>query len=105
MSDPGGRGYLDKQGLFMALRLIATVQAGKEPLVTNMALNDPPPKFVGVEVPATPLSNKWSIEVSVSGFSGLWGLSSANGVCFLCGFGWCGKFWVIRSLALLGGLL
>ncbi len=64
MSDPGGKGFLDKQGLFMALRLIATCQAGKDPLVANMALSDPPPKFVGVEVPAAPLANKWTIDVS-----------------------------------------
>lgn len=56
MSDPSGNGYLDKQGLFMALRLIAVCQAGKEPSLTNMTLSDPPPKLVGVETPPTVLS-------------------------------------------------
>ena len=56
MSDPTGNGYLDKQGLFMALRLISVCQAGKEPLVANMALSDPPPKLVGVETSPSSLS-------------------------------------------------
>lgn len=61
LSDPSGKGSLDKQGLFMALRMIAVCQTGKEPSVTNMALSDPPPKLAGVELPAT---NKWTVEVS-----------------------------------------
>ena len=60
LSDPAGKGYLDKQGLFMALRLIAVGQAGKDPAISNMALSDPPPKIFGVEVP---LTNKWTVEV------------------------------------------
>jgi len=62
LSDPDGKGWLDKQGLFMALRMIAVCQAGKEPSVNNMALTDPPPKIVGVEVSTT---NKWTIEVEL----------------------------------------
>ena len=46
----------------MALRLVALCQAGKEPSAANMSLSDPPPKMVGIEVPAT---NKWTIDVSV----------------------------------------
>lgn len=60
LSDPAGKGYLDKQGAFMALRLIAVCQAGKEPSVSNMALSDPPPQLSGVEPPST---NKWIVEV------------------------------------------
>lgn len=56
MSDPAGNGYLDKQGLFMALRLIAVCQAGKEPLVSNMALSDPPPKLIGIDPQPTGLT-------------------------------------------------
>ena len=63
-SDPTSNGYLDKQGFFMALRLIAVCQSGKEPSVTNMALSDPPPKLVGVETPPIALKTKWSIEVN-----------------------------------------
>lgn len=64
MSDPDKRGWLDKQGLFMALRLISVCQAGKDPSVASMSLTDPPPKLVGVEVTST---NKWTIEVSLVG--------------------------------------
>ena len=63
MSDPTGHGYLDKQGLFLALRLIAVCQAGKDPAITNMALSDPPPKLAGVEAPPTSVA-KWSLDVS-----------------------------------------
>ncbi len=62
MSDPAGNGFLDKQGLFMALRMIALCQISKEPSVDNMALSDPPPKLVGMEAPPHML-NKWSLEV------------------------------------------
>ena len=64
MSDPSGKGYLDKQGVFMALRLIAVCQMGKEPSVSNMALSDPPPKLVGVNLPPIAAANKWTVEVS-----------------------------------------
>lgn len=47
----------------MALRLVAACQAGKEPVVGNIALTDPPPKFTGVDGSALGGFVKWSIEL------------------------------------------
>ena len=48
LSDPGGKGYLDKAGVFVALKLVALVQNGKEPSVANTtSINIPPPNMVG----------------------------------------------------------
>ena len=65
-SDPNGRGYLDKQGFFMALRLVSAAQCGKEVSVASLALSDPVPKLVGVDPPpptSTPQPVSWIIEV------------------------------------------
>lgn len=66
LSDPGGKGYLDKQGFFMALRLVSACQNGKEPMISSIAANDPAPKLSGLEGPSgkSP-ANKWSVEVCV----------------------------------------
>ncbi|XP_071954434.1 uncharacterized protein [Antedon mediterranea] len=41
LSDPGGRGYLDKQAIFVALKLIALAQNGKDVSMAN--INTPVP--------------------------------------------------------------
>lgn len=46
LSDPGGRGCLDKTGMFVALKLVALVQNGKELNITNVTMDLPPPKMV-----------------------------------------------------------
>ena len=46
----------------MSLRLVAASQAGKEPHAGNIALTDPPPRFVGVDPTTLGGSGKWSIE-------------------------------------------
>ncbi|XP_069956145.1 epidermal growth factor receptor substrate 15-like 1 isoform X2 [Cherax quadricarinatus] len=50
LSDPGGKGYLDKTGLFVALKMVALVQNGKEPNMANIniptslpIMGEPPP--------------------------------------------------------------
>ncbi|XP_069190787.1 epidermal growth factor receptor substrate 15-like 1 isoform X2 [Procambarus clarkii] len=43
VSDPGGKGYLDKTGLFVALKMVALVQNGKEPNMANINTPTPPP--------------------------------------------------------------
>ncbi|XP_003385156.1 PREDICTED: epidermal growth factor receptor substrate 15-like 1 [Amphimedon queenslandica] len=58
LSDPGGKGYLDKQGFFTALRLVSACQCGREPSLKNIQAIDPPPKFVGVEPSA------WAIDAN-----------------------------------------
>lgn len=46
LSDPGGRGALDKAGFFVALKLVAMAQSGRDVNLSNMQLQDlPPPKM------------------------------------------------------------
>ncbi|KAM3959437.1 LOW QUALITY PROTEIN: epidermal growth factor receptor pathway substrate 15 [Aphomia sociella] len=52
LSDPTGKGYLDKPGLFVALKLVALAQAGKDINMSNIHSETPPPK-VG-EIPKVP---------------------------------------------------
>uniref|UniRef100_A0A670KJQ9 Epidermal growth factor receptor pathway substrate 15 like 1 n=1 Tax=Podarcis muralis TaxID=64176 RepID=A0A670KJQ9_PODMU len=46
LADPEGKGFLDKQGFFVALRLVACAQNGHDVTLTNLTLALPPPKFV-----------------------------------------------------------
>lgn len=46
LSDPGGRGSLDKAGFFVALKLVSVAQIGKDLNMVNCALETPPPKMV-----------------------------------------------------------
>jgi epidermal growth factor receptor substrate 15 len=43
-SDPGGRGFLDKSGLFVALKLISLAQAGENINVKNLLLETNAPR-------------------------------------------------------------
>ncbi|GFU29605.1 epidermal growth factor receptor substrate 15-like 1 [Nephila pilipes] len=45
MSDPQGKGFLDKQGFYVALKLIALHQNGKDLTLANMNLDLPPPQM------------------------------------------------------------
>ncbi|XP_070562975.1 epidermal growth factor receptor substrate 15-like 1 [Ptychodera flava] len=47
LSDPTGKGFLDKQGFFTGLKLIALAQNGKEVSTANIALAVPPPNMGG----------------------------------------------------------
>nr|CAH7760911.1 unnamed protein product [Callosobruchus chinensis] len=51
LSDPGGRGCLDKAGMFVALKLVALVQNGKDLSVSNVHIDVPPPKMGDVPLP------------------------------------------------------
>ncbi|KAK9874093.1 hypothetical protein WA026_002447 [Henosepilachna vigintioctopunctata] len=51
LSDPGGRGCLDKTGMFVALKLVALVQNGKDLSVSNIHLDLPPPKMGDIPLP------------------------------------------------------
>ncbi|ROT66277.1 putative epidermal growth factor receptor substrate 15-like 1 isoform X2 [Penaeus vannamei] len=51
ISDPGGKGYLDKAGMFVSLKMVALVQNGKEPSLANVNLPTPPPNMVRVNLP------------------------------------------------------
>ncbi|KAL3286824.1 hypothetical protein HHI36_001314 [Cryptolaemus montrouzieri] len=51
LSDPGGRGCLDKSGMFVALKLVALVQSGKDLSVNNVHMDVPPPKMGDIPLP------------------------------------------------------
>lgn len=48
LSDPGGRGCLDKAGMFVALKLVAIAQAGRDINLCNISFDMPPPKLVSI---------------------------------------------------------
>uniref|UniRef100_A0A8C2WCH7 Epidermal growth factor receptor pathway substrate 15 like 1 n=1 Tax=Cyclopterus lumpus TaxID=8103 RepID=A0A8C2WCH7_CYCLU len=45
LADPDGKGYLDKQGFYVALRLVACAQSGQEVSLSSLNLTIPPPSF------------------------------------------------------------
>ncbi|XP_055563097.1 epidermal growth factor receptor substrate 15-like 1 isoform X5 [Falco cherrug] len=45
LADPEGKGYLDKQGFYVALRLVACAQNGHDVNLSSLNLTVPPPKF------------------------------------------------------------
>ncbi|XP_068563904.1 epidermal growth factor receptor substrate 15-like 1 isoform X2 [Cebidichthys violaceus] len=55
LADPDGKGYLDKQGFYVALRLVACAQSGQEVSLSSLNLTIPPPKFKDSSSPS--LSN------------------------------------------------
>ncbi|XP_052498597.1 epidermal growth factor receptor substrate 15-like 1 isoform X5 [Budorcas taxicolor] len=67
LADPEGKGYLDKQGFYVALRLVACAQSGHEVALSNLNLNTPPPKFHDSSSPlmVTPPSAEahWAVRV------------------------------------------
>ncbi|XP_043323132.1 epidermal growth factor receptor substrate 15-like 1 isoform X1 [Cervus canadensis] len=67
LADPEGKGYLDKQGFYVALRLVACAQSGHEVALSNLSLNMPPPKFHDSSSPlmVTPPSAEahWAVRV------------------------------------------
>uniref|UniRef100_A0A8C6DRS7 Epidermal growth factor receptor substrate 15-like 1 n=1 Tax=Moschus moschiferus TaxID=68415 RepID=A0A8C6DRS7_MOSMO len=67
LADPEGKGYLDKQGFYVALRLVACAQSGHEVTLSNLNLSMPPPKFHDSSSPlmVTPPSAEahWAVRV------------------------------------------
>ncbi|XP_028643630.1 epidermal growth factor receptor substrate 15-like 1 isoform X4 [Grammomys surdaster] len=67
LADPEGKGFLDKQGFYVALRLVACAQSGHEVTLTNLSLTMPPPKFHDTSSPlmATQSSAEthWAVRV------------------------------------------
>ncbi|KAG5848031.1 hypothetical protein ANANG_G00132530 [Anguilla anguilla] len=45
LADPDGKGYLDKQGFFVALRLVACAQNGKDVSIASLSLPVTPPNL------------------------------------------------------------
>ncbi|XP_069682063.1 epidermal growth factor receptor substrate 15-like 1 isoform X5 [Periplaneta americana] len=56
LSDPAGKGYLNKGGFFVALKLVSLAQSGKEVNMVNITTDVPPPKM-GDATPAIPVHN------------------------------------------------
>uniref|UniRef100_A0A8C9WUD7 Epidermal growth factor receptor pathway substrate 15 like 1 n=1 Tax=Sander lucioperca TaxID=283035 RepID=A0A8C9WUD7_SANLU len=52
LADPDGKGYLDKQGFYVALRLVACAQSGQEVSLSSLNLTVPPPKFKDTSSPS-----------------------------------------------------
>uniref|UniRef100_A0A8C3R8Z4 Epidermal growth factor receptor substrate 15-like 1 n=1 Tax=Cyanoderma ruficeps TaxID=181631 RepID=A0A8C3R8Z4_9PASS len=67
LADPEGKGYLDKQGFYVALRLVACAQNGHDVNLSSLNLTVPPPKFRDTSSPLliTPPSTEthWAVRV------------------------------------------
>jgi len=46
LSDPYGRGYLDRNGFFISLKLVSLAQNGLEVNMVNITMETPPPNMV-----------------------------------------------------------
>nr|CAD7428705.1 unnamed protein product [Timema monikensis] len=56
LSDPAGKGYLNKGGFFVALKLVALAQSGQEVNMVNIMMDTVPPKM-GDIVPVMSVHN------------------------------------------------
>ncbi|XP_062452228.1 epidermal growth factor receptor substrate 15-like 1 isoform X5 [Rhea pennata] len=67
LADPEGKGYLDKQGFYVALRLVACAQNGHDVNLSSLNLTVPPPKFHDTSSPLlmTPPATEahWAVRV------------------------------------------
>ncbi|XP_030074019.1 epidermal growth factor receptor substrate 15-like 1 isoform X4 [Microcaecilia unicolor] len=66
LADPEGRGYLDKQGFYVALRLVACAQSGHDVSLSSLSLTVPPPKFHDTANPLVitpPTEPHWAVRV------------------------------------------
>ncbi|KAI1883029.1 hypothetical protein AGOR_G00241030 [Albula goreensis] len=87
LADPDGRGFLDKQGFFVALRLVACAQNGNDVSISSLSLPITPPKFKDTSSPSlsTTLStgdSHWAVRLEEKGkFDGIFeSLSPVNGL-------------------------
>ncbi|XP_059725979.1 epidermal growth factor receptor substrate 15-like 1 isoform X4 [Haemorhous mexicanus] len=67
LADPEGKGYLDKQGFYVALRLVACAQNGHDVNLSSLNLTVPPPKFHDTSSPLLitppPTETHWAVRV------------------------------------------
>ncbi|XP_063311494.1 epidermal growth factor receptor substrate 15-like 1 isoform X1 [Pelobates fuscus] len=67
LADPEGKGYLDKQGFYVALRLVACAQSGHEVNLASLNVPVPPPKFHDTSSPQLitppPVEAHWSVRI------------------------------------------
>ncbi|KAK9310280.1 hypothetical protein QLX08_000294 [Tetragonisca angustula] len=77
MADPQSRGSLDKSGLFVALKLCALAQAGRDPSMSNLNIELPPPKMGDIPViPQKNIVNTVPVITSVS--NGDWSIKPSE---------------------------
>ncbi|XP_057696704.1 epidermal growth factor receptor substrate 15-like 1 isoform X2 [Corythoichthys intestinalis] len=84
LADPDAKGYLDKQGFYVALRLVACAQSGHDVSVSSLNLSVPPPKFKDCSSPSLNTSTEahWAVRMEEkSKFDGIFeSLSPINGL-------------------------
>ncbi|XP_032690473.1 epidermal growth factor receptor substrate 15-like 1 isoform X2 [Odontomachus brunneus] len=77
MADPQSRGNLDKSGLFVALKLCALAQSGKDLNMSNLNLELPPPKMGDIPViPQKTITNALLVITSIN--NGDWSINPAE---------------------------
>ena len=67
LTDPTGKGYLDRQAFYFALKLIALAQSSQEVKIENLTLLTPAPKLGDLSSNITSLiqpDDPWYIKVS-----------------------------------------
>ncbi|XP_065812320.1 epidermal growth factor receptor substrate 15-like 1 isoform X2 [Labrus bergylta] len=89
LADPDGKGFLDKQGFYVALRLVACAQSGQEVSLSSLHLPVPPPKFKDTSSPSissstasVPSELHWAVRPEEKGkFDGIFeSLAPVNGL-------------------------
>ncbi|KAG8454935.1 hypothetical protein GDO86_001234, partial [Hymenochirus boettgeri] len=67
LADPDGKGYLDKHGFYVALRLVACAQSGLEVSLASLNVPVPVPKFHDTDSPLLitppPIDGHWSVRI------------------------------------------
>ncbi|XP_077413077.1 epidermal growth factor receptor substrate 15-like 1 isoform X2 [Vanacampus margaritifer] len=85
LADSERKGYLDKRGFFIALRLVASAQAGHDVSISNFSQTVAPPKFRDTSSPSlstSTLDSHWAIRPDEKGkFEGIFeGLNPMKGL-------------------------
>ncbi|KAG9350688.1 hypothetical protein JZ751_024577 [Albula glossodonta] len=87
LADPDGKGFLDKQGFYVALRLVACAQNGQDVSLSSLNLTVPPPKFMDTSSPSLSTTSSsgdshWAVRPEEKGkFDGIFeSLAPVNGL-------------------------
>ncbi|KAJ8372918.1 hypothetical protein AAFF_G00275680 [Aldrovandia affinis] len=69
LADPDGKGFLDRQGFFVALRLVACAQNGSDVSIASLSLPMTPPKFKDTSSPSLSMTSSTGDSHWASGVS------------------------------------